>query len=306
MTGRSICKEQEKRLTEFICNLNLVKHMLSFLADYFDPHPQVLKKFLLKYYPESHEVEMKEINTGRKFLSKTKLDGSLSLDDFFVGSVVVIFARDLKLVDYGDNETRSALSEMSEVGAIFIAPSFASMAETVIQDIEFKGMILSNLKTFRLDASDVTDAAKLHQGDPDVMCKNNGETDMNYCIYMEFRGKNAAAASTAIIESHGIKGLIAASSNAQLESFKRHFLFKAHEPIARYEVAPESSCCVIKPHAIKSRVVGQILKDIKEGGFQITAMQVFHMDRSQATEFYEVYSGIKEYHSKYCRRISLA
>jgi nucleoside-diphosphate kinase len=83
-------------------------------------------------------------------------------------------------------------------------------------------------------------------------------------------------------------------------------LFKAHEPIARYEVAPESSCCVIKPHAIKSRVVGQILKDIKEGGFQITAMQVFHMDRSQATEFYEVYSGIKEYHSKYCRRISLA
>jgi len=273
--------------------------MLSFIADYFDPHPQVLKKFLLKYYPETHEVEMKEISTGRRFLCRTKLDGSLSKSDFFVGGVVVIFARDLKLVDYGDNDTRSALSHNSEVGGIFIAPSCASMVETVIEEIEVKGLILSNLKTFRLDADDVTDAAKLLQVDPDVLRdESNGEmNNLDYCIYVEFRGKNAIAASTA--SSHGIKGLIAASSNAQLESFKRHFLFKAHEPIARYEFAPESSCCVVKPHAIKSRVVGQIMKDIKKGGFQITAMQVFHMDRTQATEFYEVYSGIKEYHSKF-------
>lgn len=276
------------------------REVLTFIAEHFDPHPQVLKKFLLKYYPESHEVEMKEIRQERnlrKFLSLTKIAGC-ERHDFVLGGVVVIFARDLKLVDYGDNDTRLALSPGSEVGAIFLPPSASKMVDEVIGKIELSGLSLLNLKAFHLCAGDIENAAKALQVDPDILKGETEDNKSSYCVYLEFRGLNAIAASAASIDCYDI--LVAASSSKQIEVFRNHFLFKLHKPIARYESMPESSCCVIKPHAVKSRLVGKIMRDIKKEGVEVTAMQVFHMDRTQATEFYEVYSGTKDFQSKFC------
>jgi nucleoside-diphosphate kinase len=66
---------------------------LSFIAEWFDPHPQVVDRFLLKYYPKSQEVEMKDLKATRKFLKRTKI--KLPRDDFILDAVVVFFSRDL-------------------------------------------------------------------------------------------------------------------------------------------------------------------------------------------------------------------
>lgn len=50
-------------------------------------------------------------------------------------------------------------------------------------------------------------------------------------------------------------------------------------------------CCV-------SGLAGSILSAIVESGFQVSAMKMFHMEKANAEEFYEVYKGVvQEYPS---------
>ena len=50
-----------------------------------------------------------------------------------------------------------------------------------------------------------------------------------------------------------------------------------------------STCAVIKPHAIQAGYAGQIIDTILEEGFEISAMEMFHLDRPTAEEFFEIY-----------------
>lgn len=52
------------------------------------------------------------------------------------------------------------------------------------------------------------------------------------------------------------------------------------------------SCLLIKPHAIKSGVAGQILDKVLEEGFEVSALQLFNLDLPTAEEFFEVYKGV--------------
>lgn len=53
-----------------------------------------------------------------------------------------------------------------------------------------------------------------------------------------------------------------------------------------------TTCCIVKPHAISEGLLGKILMAIRDAGFEISAMQMFNMDRVNVEEFYEVYKGV--------------
>lgn len=55
------------------------ERVLSFIAEWFDPHPQIVKRYLLKFHCSTSEVEMKDIQTKRIFLKKTKIPPSLKV-----------------------------------------------------------------------------------------------------------------------------------------------------------------------------------------------------------------------------------
>ena len=50
------------------------------------------------------------------------------------------------------------------------------------------------------------------------------------------------------------------------------------------------SCCIVKPHALDS--LGRIVDQILEEGFEVSAMQMFNLDKPTAQEFLEVYKGV--------------
>lgn len=50
--------------------------------------------------------------------------------------------------------------------------------------------------------------------------------------------------------------------------------------------------CIVKPHALKERKLGLAMQLIDEAGFDITALNMFTVDKVNAAEFYEVYKGI--------------
>jgi len=52
------------------------------------------------------------------------------------------------------------------------------------------------------------------------------------------------------------------------------------------------TCCVIKPHIVNAGLAGQIIDIILEEGFEISAMQMFNLDRPTAEEFLEIYRGV--------------
>ena len=44
-----------------------------FLVEWYDSMPQIRRKYQLKYYPDSHSVEMIDLNTKKVFLRKSPL-----------------------------------------------------------------------------------------------------------------------------------------------------------------------------------------------------------------------------------------
>ena len=52
------------------------------------------------------------------------------------------------------------------------------------------------------------------------------------------------------------------------------------------------SCCIIKPHAVASGDAGKIIDIILEEGFEISAMEMFTLDKPTAEEFFEIYKGV--------------
>ena len=55
-----------------------------------------------------------------------------------------------------------------------------------------------------------------------------------------------------------------------------------------------SNCtlCIIKPHAVLNGDAGKIIDIILEEGFEISALEMFTLDKPTAEEFFEVYKGV--------------
>jgi nucleoside-diphosphate kinase len=45
-------------------------------------------------------------------------------------------------------------------------------------------------------------------------------------------------------------------------------------------------------YVVYAGLLGDIVSEIQESGFKITAMQMFYMEHPNAEEFYEVYKGV--------------
>ena len=52
------------------------------------------------------------------------------------------------------------------------------------------------------------------------------------------------------------------------------------------------TCAVIKPHIVAAGLAGQVIHAILEEGFEISAMQMFNLDKPTAEEFLEIYRGV--------------
>lgn len=52
------------------------------------------------------------------------------------------------------------------------------------------------------------------------------------------------------------------------------------------------TCVVIKPHVVAAGLAGQAIDAILEEGFEISAMQMFNLDKPTSEEFFEIYRGV--------------
>ena len=52
------------------------------------------------------------------------------------------------------------------------------------------------------------------------------------------------------------------------------------------------TCAIIKPHIVAEGLAGEVIDTILEEGYEISAMQMFTLDKPTAEEFLEVYKGV--------------
>jgi nucleoside-diphosphate kinase len=71
-------------------------------------------------------------------------------------------------------------------------------------------------------------------------------------------------------------------------------LFQNAKRMARLQ---KCTLCIIRPHAVIQGLAGAIIQDIENARFQISDMELLHLDSKNAEEFLEIYKGIvPEYH----------
>lgn len=87
--------------------LNL--ELYQFIVEWYDPLPQLKKQYLLKYYLEKNLIELIDIKNKKIFLKKCQLPPEIKLNDLFITSKILLYSRELEIIDYGDDNTRNKL-----------------------------------------------------------------------------------------------------------------------------------------------------------------------------------------------------
>ena len=256
---------------------------LSLIGEWFDPHPQILKRYLIKYYVESNEVEMTDLTAGRRFLKRTSVPPSASIsEDCRVGGHVILFSRNMKIVDYGDEETRQILEASTEEMVVVVSSKAVAEGDLgeVVELLEGSaaGLQVVMMKVLGENATKRSGFSKEIASDGAVALVMQGEDSVQ-------KARRALASD----ERYGSTVFCSATKEEAAEL--KEIVLNGSERVPPTNANGNCTCCVIKPHAIKSRQVGAILQSINIAGYDIDNLDLFHLDENAAREFLEVYDG---------------
>jgi hypothetical protein len=139
-----------------------------FLIEWYDPIPQLKKQFILKYFLENHMVEMIDLKNKKIFLKKCPCPPEISSSDLFLGSKILLFSRELEIVDYGDSFTRTKLQMQLQPSLVILTSKVTSLWGRVVDKILSGrgGLQIKCLRTIYLSdtsAEEVCDALQINQ-----------------------------------------------------------------------------------------------------------------------------------------------
>ncbi|XP_042339611.1 nucleoside diphosphate kinase 7 isoform X2 [Plectropomus leopardus] len=284
----------------------------AFLAEWYDPTAALLRRYQLFYYPKDSSVEMFDVKNQRIFLRRTKY-GDLHQEDLFVGNRVNVFSRQLNLIEYGDQYTANKLGSKKERTLAVIKPDVVTKMGDVLELIYASNLIVTKAKMTTLTWRQAADFYAEHQSKPFfnnlVQFVSSGPVvamelmgDEAMSIWRRLLGPADPAAARreapqsvrAQFGTDGIKNVGHGSDSLAAAARELEFFFPStigHGP-SNTALYTDCTCCIIKPHAISEGLTGKILNSISAAGFEISALQMFNVDRANAEEFYEVYKGV--------------
>ena len=253
------------------------QRILSFVAEWYDPHPQIIKKFLLKFYPQTHEVELKEVNSGRKFLKRTKLPSLIKEADFIIRNTINIFSRDMKLVDYGDVQTSKALDKSSEKCIVIALMKTLSLGN-FIHCFKEMGLYITSIKSLFKFQKEIIDALQ------ETICFPLRNTIGEVVIALSVRGLSAIHRCNEQRNNLSVRfgQIFCATSEDETRRVEEHIKKVSPSYYNTKKDLEVATCCVIKPHIIQSRKVSSIIKSIEDGGIIVKSIETFNLNYSDA------------------------
>ena len=265
----------------------------SFIAEWYDPLPQATKQYLLKYYPHQNQAEMYDMKLKRIFLKKSPCPPELSSEDYFIGSQIVLYSRDLKIVDYADGVTKQRLSRQIQTSVLVLPADTLLHWGTVINDLLASGFNISYLKTISVDKRVSLSLAVILGESESSREIASISSSREPCLVLRVHKENAVRdlADLARSMSKKLKSTVLVPKDSPgVESLLELLVdTRSSQSTATLD---SCTCCIIKPHAVKSKQLGQILDAILAQGFTLSAATSLHFSKAQAEEFLEVYRGV--------------
>ncbi|NWV28072.1 NDK7 kinase, partial [Origma solitaria] len=284
----------------------------AFIAEWYDPNASLLRRYELLYYPKDASIEMYDVKNRRTFLRRTKYE-SLHLEDLYVGSKVTVFSRHLSIVDYGNLYTSRKLGSRKERTLALIKPDGMRKIGELLDIIINAGLTITKAKMMLLSRKEAADFYADHRAKPFyhelLQFIMSGPV-----LAMELLGDDAVSKWRAIVGPANPTATESETLDSISESFGHCGLRDAaHSPDSVASAAKElelffpssggrgpassakftnCTCCIIKPHAVNEGLAGKIVKAILKEGFEISALQLFNMERTNVEEFYEIYKGV--------------
>lgn len=251
----------------------------SFKTEWFDSQASIVRPYLLYFYPSDQTLEMYDVKNRRVFLKRCAYP-SIKLEDIFIGAQLTVYARQLKVVDYADDFSRSELSNKQTRMVMLAKPAAFDRIGELMDRVYGGQFVISNLQLVSLSQQQACEFF----GD-DRPTARADELLGGPVVAMEIIGQDVAQrlGFTPDTPVH-----LSSDRNADMES---RFLF-SNPRIGTPARLKSCSLCVIKPHAVLAGVAGQIVSRIMQQGFQVSAMQMFNLDVNASAEFLEVYKGV--------------
>ncbi|KAI1242288.1 hypothetical protein IHE44_0005807 [Lamprotornis superbus] len=299
----------------------------AFIAEWYDPNASLFRRYELLYYPKDSSIEMYDVKNRRTFLRRTKYE-SLHLEDLYVGSKVTVFSRHLTIVDYGNLYTSRKLGSRKERTLALIKPDGMRKIGELFDIIINAGLTITKAKMMLLSRKSSSVRRVKHEKQLGKKRKRVGSLVAGAggvkshkmlimsgpILAMELLGDDAVSKWRAIVGPANPAETESDTLDSISESFG-HFGLRdaAHGPDSVASAAKElelffpssggrgpvssakftnCTCCIIKPHAVNEGLAGKIIKAILKEGFEISALQMFNMERTNVEEFYEIYKGV--------------
>lgn len=292
---------------------------LTYVVEWYDKIASLIRQFQLVYYPGDSTVEMVELKNRKLFLKRTKVDG-LKQSELYVGNTVNVLSRQLNVVSLGDETTKRLVGSQQECTFGMVKPDAVGKFGEILDAIHASGFTVNRLRLGRfVSRRDAGAFYEEHASKPFFAPLMDFILSGRVLIF-ELRGDRAVERWRALLgptdsnaarreapgsirarhgtdnqanAAHGSDSLASAARELSLafgNQGQRGVVQYDPEAVAR---RGESSLVLIKPHAVLSGDAGRIVQYISSpGGFHIVAAELFHLDRTHAEDFYEVYKGV--------------
>ncbi|KOC65507.1 Nucleoside diphosphate kinase 7 [Habropoda laboriosa] len=284
-----------------------------FEAEWYDKIATILKKFYLYYYPSDNTVELFDIKSRKTFLRRTKCEG-IQAKDFYVGATVTIFSRSIRITDYADCVTRTKLQTKMQKTLAMLKPSVVDKLGEILKRIIANNFHIANIKMVKLSLEGATEFYKdkdetnktymvnyLTSG-PIVALELLGDhaiTRWNEVIGPEDREEavlKSPSSLRALYAKDNIHNAVHGSENEEAAEKELQFFFPSQKSGKKgppnTATLENCTCSIIKPHAVQAKLIGDIIDDIQNAGYSVTAVQQFYVNAFDAEEFLEVYKGV--------------
>lgn len=277
-----------------------------FITEMFDQLAGIVRQYQLYFYPEDNSIEMHD-NKNKKIFLKRVVNNEVTFKDLYLGSDINVYSRKLKVVEYGDAFTKKTFEENRSSTYAMIKPDAYMNIGKIIDLILNEGKFtISKLKMVKFRQEDAQEFYAEHKGKPffdnlvsfmtsdlivgmELIAKDAVKAWRDFIgpTNSENARKTAPKSIRALFGTDGSKNAVHGSDSLQSASRELNFVFGKLRPQA---VLNNCSCLVIKPHAIQD--AGKIIDIVLQEGFEISCMEMFYLDKTQAEEFFEVYKGV--------------
>ncbi|GIX89144.1 nucleoside diphosphate kinase 7 [Caerostris extrusa] len=262
-----------------------------FLVEWFDPTMKIKRKFMLSYFSSDGSVEMYDLLLKKLFLRRIQCD-SVREEDLFVGSIINVLSRQLYIIDFGDRTTASKFTREVESTIFIINESGFTYLGRIISILEDNNLLINRGKIIDKEKSGFN-ASSL------------SESLKKLFLILEVRGQSARSIARKLVNPESpverplkadLRDLsghcLAPTDDRTAETEIKIFFPSSKEVHCNTAVYRNSTCCIIKPHAVREKIVGKIIQDIIVAGFKMSAFEVVTFNLATASEFLDVYKGV--------------